>query len=186
MRHIHDEVLEAANRIASRRKDWTFTADEVVRVLPHLNERSVRTHIGSRCCVNAPKNHPHKWDYFLRVRRGFYQVRPSHRTTEPDFANSLQQRVDSIESRTGSPTALVSDHSKGLRDTLHFVVYRGEKFYVAEGLEIAAVTQGSTLDEVANNVREVAALHLEGEDAASLGLVARPRIQLLFELAPNA
>jgi predicted RNase H-like HicB family nuclease len=74
----------------------------------------------------------------------------------------------------------------GLRDTLHFVVYRGEKVYVAEGVDLAAVTQGSTLDEVLENVKEVVALYLEGEDAASLGLVAHPRIQLLCEIPPVA
>ena len=31
---------------------------EIVRALPHLDPGTVRTHIVSRCCVNAPKNHP--------------------------------------------------------------------------------------------------------------------------------
>lgn len=36
--------------------------------------------------------------------------------------------------------------------------------FVAECLEIPVVTQGATLDEVAANLREAVALHVEGED----------------------
>ena len=71
---IHDEVLRAARRLCRERRGWTFTPAEVVRALPDLNVSSVRTHIVSRCCVNAPKNHPHKWEYFRRVRRGVYRL----------------------------------------------------------------------------------------------------------------
>ncbi|HYA98107.1 MAG TPA: hypothetical protein VEH49_08435, partial [Methylomirabilota bacterium] len=71
---VQKPVLDAANRIASRRKDWSFGVKEIVSALPHLNKSTVQTHIVSRCCVNAPKNHPHKWNYFRRIGRGRYQV----------------------------------------------------------------------------------------------------------------
>ena len=64
---VHDEVLEAARRLCRERGGWTFRPDEVVRALPHLNPGTVRTHIVSRCCVNAPLHHPHRWAYFRRV-----------------------------------------------------------------------------------------------------------------------
>ena len=64
---VHDEVLEAARRLCRERGGWTFRPDEVVRALPHLNPGSVRTHIVSRCCVNAPLHHPHRWGYFRRI-----------------------------------------------------------------------------------------------------------------------
>src|SRR5271165_7245378 len=79
--HVHDEVLAAANQIGRERGDWTFTPLEVVKALPILNESSVRTHIVSRCCVNAPRNHPHKWDYFRRVGHGRYEVTSKYRST---------------------------------------------------------------------------------------------------------
>ncbi len=60
--HIHEQVLVAANAAASDHTNWIFTVEEVVRALPHLNVSSVRTHVVSRCCVDAPKNHLHKWD----------------------------------------------------------------------------------------------------------------------------
>ncbi len=73
---IHNEVLSAARRLCRERRGWTFKPEELVRALPDLNASSVRTHIVSRCCVNAPKNHPHKWDYFQRIRRGVYEILP--------------------------------------------------------------------------------------------------------------
>ena len=76
---IHDEILAAALRICRERGAWTFSADEIVRALPHLNAGTIRTHVTSRCCVNAPRNHPHKWDYFKRVDRGVYEVVPRYR-----------------------------------------------------------------------------------------------------------
>src|SRR5438046_2258691 len=88
--HVHEEVLFAAREIALRRGDWTFTPYEVVRALPILNESSVRTHIVSRCCVNAPKNHLHKWDYFKRVGYGKYEVRPKYRERARPAVSGLE------------------------------------------------------------------------------------------------
>ena len=55
-----------------------------------------------------------------------------------------------------------------LQRTIKAVVVRpGEEWgYVAECVEIPVVTQGATLDEVTENLREAVALHLEGEDLA--------------------
>lgn len=76
---IHNEVLEAARQITSKSDDSTFTIAAVINALPHLNGRTVRTHIASRCCVNAPKNHASKLPYFRRVAYGVYQVEPDFR-----------------------------------------------------------------------------------------------------------
>ena len=43
-------------------------------------------------------------------------------------------------------------------------VYKGEKYYVAECLDLPVVTQGKTLDEFVENIREAISLHLERED----------------------
>ncbi|RLG46063.1 MAG: type II toxin-antitoxin system HicB family antitoxin [Thermoproteota archaeon] len=42
-------------------------------------------------------------------------------------------------------------------------IYKGEKYYVAECVDLPVVTQGRTMDEVVQNVREATSLHLEGE-----------------------
>lgn len=166
---IHDEVLRAAGRLCRERRSWTFTPGEVVRALPDLNESSVRTHIVSRCCVNAPKNHPHKWDYFRRVRRGVYEILPAHRRDKDETRAS---RVAEGQATYGSAP---------LRDSLHAIVSRGETSYVAECWEVAVVTQGRTLDEVVSNLREALTLHLEGEDPDSLGLTRSPKLVVTYE-----
>ncbi len=171
---IHEEVLRAARRLCRERGGWTFTAGEVVRALPHLNERSVRTHIVSRCCVNAPKNHPHKWDYFRRVGRGRYEILVAYR--KETRRERLPRSVAEPEPRYGvrsRPTA---------RDAIHAVLYQDEDIYVAECLEVAVVTQGRTVDEVMSNLREAIALHLEGEDVEALGLSKRARILVAYEI----
>jgi predicted RNase H-like HicB family nuclease len=167
---IHHEVLRAARRLCRERGGWTFSPEEVVRALPDLNESSVRTHIVSRCCVDAPKNHPHKWDYFRRVRRGVYEILPAlRREKDPSPAPS---RV--AETR-------VAYGPGPLRDSLHATVSRGEHAYVAECWELAVVTQGRTLDEVVFNLREALTLHLEGEDLGALGLTPSPRLVVTYE-----
>jgi predicted RNase H-like HicB family nuclease len=57
--------------------------------------------------------------------------------------------------------------------------------YVAECLEISVVTQGETLDEVAQNLLEAVALHLEGEDPTEFGLVVNPSLIVTLELQPE-
>ena len=76
---IHDEVLAAAQRITLGSENGTFTPADVVEALPHLNESSVRTHVISRCCVNAPENHDSRLPYFRRVAHGVYQIEPRFR-----------------------------------------------------------------------------------------------------------
>ncbi len=70
------------------------------------------------------------------------------------------------------------------RKTVHFHVYRSEKQYVAECAELPIVAQGSTLDEVAENIREATTLHLEDEDLANLDLDPNPVIELTLEVPP--
>ena len=57
-----------------------------------------------------------------------------------------------------------------LRNTVHAVISQGDRFFVAECMEIPVVTQGLTVDETLANLREAMALHLQDEDLAELGL----------------
>ena len=63
-------------------------------------------------------------------------------------------------------------------------IYKGEQFYVGEVLDIPVVTQGGTLDEVTDNLREAIALHLEDEDLAELGFDPEPSVLASFEIDP--
>jgi len=181
---VHKEVLEAARRICRDRGDWTFTPVEVVRALPFLNESTVRTHIVSRCCVNAPKNHPHRWPYFRRIGRGRYEILPPYRDSRSAVSaartESRRARGDRAEMVAESRGGYQSKRA-GWRDVIHAVLHREDGIYTAECLEIAVVTQGRTVDEVLANLREAIALHLEGEDLESMGLIPR-RIEISYEI----
>ncbi len=71
-----------------------------------------------------------------------------------------------------------------LQRTVKAIVRKGASQYVAECVELAVVTQGKTLDETLDNLREAVALHLEGEDPARFGLVRDPAIVVTMELEP--
>jgi len=69
--------------------------------------------------------------------------------------------------------------------TIKAVIRPGEQSgYVAECLEIPVVTQGATLDEVTQNLKEAVELHTAGEDLAALGLASDPTILVTLELTP--
>ena len=55
-----------------------------------------------------------------------------------------------------------------MKRIIQFRIYKGEKYYVAECVDLPIVTQGKTLDEVVENIREAISLHLEGEDLEEL------------------
>lgn len=61
-------------------------------------------------------------------------------------------------------------------------IFRGEKQYVAECLDLPIVTQAQTLDDLASNIREAVSLHLDGEDLSELGIAPNPTILASFEL----
>lgn len=174
-RPIHAEVLAAALRICRERRSWAFRADEIVRALPHLNERSVRTHIVSRCCVNAPKNHPHKWDYFRRVGRGEYEIVPARRSGRSPSGDRPASRLSER-----SPVYATEPTRTAIR-TIHAAVRRDGGWYVGSCLELAVVTQARTLDELVSNLRDAVSLHIEGEDLRALGLAPRPWISISYE-----
>ena len=63
-------------------------------------------------------------------------------------------------------------------------IYKGEKQYVGECLDLPVVTQGITLDEVTENLKEAIALYLDGEDPGEWDFVAEPSVLASIELEP--
>jgi predicted RNase H-like HicB family nuclease len=63
-------------------------------------------------------------------------------------------------------------------------IYRGEKYYVAECVDLPVVSQGKTLDEATNNIREAIDLHLEGENLEEWDILPDFSILANFELEP--
>jgi predicted RNase H-like HicB family nuclease len=71
-----------------------------------------------------------------------------------------------------------------LQRSVKAFVRKEDTHYVAECIDIAVVTQGKTLDETLNNLREAVALHLDGENLAELGFASDPNILVTMEIDP--
>ncbi|OFV91324.1 MAG: hypothetical protein A3H28_13555 [Acidobacteria bacterium RIFCSPLOWO2_02_FULL_61_28] len=69
-----------------------------------------------------------------------------------------------------------------MKRTIQVRIFRGEKQCVAECLDLPVVTEAPTLDELAANIREAIALHLEGENLAEVDLVNDPTVIVTLEL----
>jgi hypothetical protein len=99
-RPIHVDVLDAALAHTGDRAGWRFALRDIVRALPHLNPATVRTHVASRCCVNAPSNHQTRYAYFRAVGRGQYRVEPAFRRaagrrSKGGWQDRILERLDS-------------------------------------------------------------------------------------------
>lgn len=69
-----------------------------------------------------------------------------------------------------------------MKKIIHVRIFKGDELYVAEAPDIGVVTQGSSLDQLAENLNEAIALALEGEDLAQMGFVDQPTILASLEL----
>ena len=69
-----------------------------------------------------------------------------------------------------------------MRRIVQFHIFKGDKYYTAEGTDLPIVTQGKTLDELVENIREAVELHLEGESLADFDIAPNPSILMNFEL----
>jgi len=55
-------------------------------------------------------------------------------------------------------------------------IFKGEKYFVAECIDLPVVTQGKTLDELVKNLKEAIELHLEDENLEDLDIAPNPII----------
>jgi len=72
-----------------------------------------------------------------------------------------------------------------MKNIIQVHIFKGEKYFVADCLDLPVVTQGKTLDELAKNLRDAIALQLEGENPADFGFVQKPSVLASFELEPT-
>lgn len=74
-----DEILDALPALRARTGRDTFNAEEVVEELARrgrqYRDSTIRTHIVSRMCGDAPRNHAVTYDDLERVERGLYRLR---------------------------------------------------------------------------------------------------------------
>lgn len=74
-----DEVLAAFERLAERHGREEFAPVEIIAEMRLAGSRyrdsTIRTHVVSRMCANAPDNHPVVSDDLERVARGMYRLK---------------------------------------------------------------------------------------------------------------
>lgn len=73
-----------------------------------------------------------------------------------------------------------------MKKIIQFHIYKGDKYYVAQGVDLPVVTQGKTLDELAENIKEAVELQLEGENLADFDLGPEPSVLVNLELETKA
>ena len=78
------------------------------------------------------------------------------------------------------------DIIKPMKHIIHFHISKGEKQYVAQGIELPVVTQGKTLDELIENIKEATALQLKGENLADFDLAPNPSLLVDLEVSTGA
>jgi hypothetical protein len=160
---IHQRVLEASLRICRERGKWVFGPGEIVAALVDLNAGSVRTHIMSRCCINAPAHHAHRWPYFRRLRRGVYEILPAWR--QVTGASKVARRSGRNRSPAGAGIVVeVQESGPG---------------YTAEIQGRPGKFRGASLDEVAALARATA--RKAGRESPD----APDHVQLRVALAPE-
>lgn len=69
-----------------------------------------------------------------------------------------------------------------MKNIIYVQIYKGDKQYVAEGLNVPVVSQGKNLDEAVANIKEAIDLHFENEDFADYDLMPHPQVLVNFEL----
>ncbi len=61
------------------------------------------------------------------------------------------------------------------------LIYHDDQHYCAKCFEIDVFSQGKTIDQTIQNLREAITLHLEGIDPAEYGLVKNPSLLIMIE-----
>ncbi|MCG5252455.1 hypothetical protein P4U99_26675 [Brevibacillus agri] len=80
-KNYRDEILAAVREIVKQKGNNEFEVGEVVKYMLsknlNLNVSTIRTHITSRCCVNAAANHAVTYNDYERIGRGIYRLSES-------------------------------------------------------------------------------------------------------------
>ena len=107
MEPIHVQALEAACSLAD--DTWTFRVADLAQALPHLNPATLRTHVASRCCVNAPCNHQSRYRYFRALGRGVYRIERAFRHRPGHARSAASQNVILASFDSGVDSTLIAE-----------------------------------------------------------------------------
>ena len=73
-----DELLKVVKEVVSKKDKNEFTVIEIVNAMKEhgtvYKESTIRTHITSKCCVNAPAHHTERFPDYERIEHGLYKV----------------------------------------------------------------------------------------------------------------
>jgi predicted RNase H-like HicB family nuclease len=69
-----------------------------------------------------------------------------------------------------------------MKNIIQFHIYKSDKYYVAQGIDLPVVTQGKTLDELVRNIKEATQIQLTGENLADFDLAPKPSVLVNLEL----
>ena len=69
-----------------------------------------------------------------------------------------------------------------MRSIIQFKVWREDDMYVAAAADAPIATEGSTFEELYENVQDAVATYFLGDDPASLGFERSPSILTNFEV----
>ena len=73
-----NEILKCVKEIIDKKSNNEFTTKEVIDCMrskgTKYKESTIRTHITSRLCCNAPDNHAVTYPDFVRIDRGTYRI----------------------------------------------------------------------------------------------------------------
>jgi predicted RNase H-like HicB family nuclease len=73
-----------------------------------------------------------------------------------------------------------------MKTIAQFKISKDEDTYIAEGVDLAIVTQANDLDDLMSNIKEAVSLHLEGENIEDFDFSQKPSILVNFELPQYA
>lgn len=73
-----------------------------------------------------------------------------------------------------------------MKTIAQFKIYKGENAYIAEGIDLAIVTQADDLDQLVKNIEEAVSLHFEGENISNFDYSQKPSILVNYELPQHA
>ena len=73
-----------------------------------------------------------------------------------------------------------------MRSIIQFNIWQEDGAYVAAAANVPIATEGSTFDELQENIRDAVATYFEGDDPASLGFERLPTILTNYEVSPQA
>ena len=69
-----------------------------------------------------------------------------------------------------------------MKNIVQFNISQEDGMYTAEGINAPIVTQGSTFEELQENIQEAVELYFEDEDPRELGFGSSPSILTNFEI----